>query len=177
MEVPYTGLLKYVGIPALIIGLGFGIYYSGYNNGADKIRQERFEDQQEQAIVVANLNGQIQQKEKAHAQETSRLKQELKTAKETYDSELLRVNADYTSGLRLSEQRAARYYALAQTGSTQCRGIASHAAGLDKSIVEGQSVVKELRATIELRDSQLRLLGSQIISDRQLYEDYGTDRN
>jgi hypothetical protein len=35
-------------------------------------------------------------------------------------------------------------------------------------------VVEELRRTLVLRDSQLRLVGSQLLSDRQLYENYGT---
>jgi hypothetical protein len=177
MILPTFNVWKFIGIPAVIIGVGCAIYYSGYNQGANKIKAERLAERSAQALIVAELKGKITQKEKQHAQDTAKLRVELAFKETVYKDLLGSARNEFVVSLRDSEQRANRYRALSQGDATQCRNLASHAAGLDRSIVEGQSVVKELRATIEFRDTQVRALGAQILSDRQLYENNGTDRN
>lgn len=169
--------LKYIGGPLACLLVLILLYTTGYNNGVGAVEAEREADRQAQAIVVANLNGQIEQKEKQHVAETSKIRGDLAQLERAHVADLARLGSQYAVSLRDSEQRATRYRTLADTGPDQCRSVASRAAELDASLVEGRSVVEELRATIELRDSQLRLVGSQITSDRQLYENYGTDRN
>ena len=177
MNIPYLSLIKYVGIPLAVAGGLYFLYATGYNNGVGAVEAEREADRQAQALVVAELNGQIKQKERQHAEESSQIRGDLANREAAYAAAVDGLRADYALRLRDSEQRAARYRAAAEASPDQCRGLAGYAAQLDASIVEGRSVVEELRATVELRDSQLRLLGSQIISDRQLYEDYGTDQH
>lgn len=170
MNIPYISLIKYVGIPLAVAGGLYFIYASGYNNGVGAVEAEREADRQAQALVVAELKGQMAQKEKEHDAETARIRDDLQSREAAYAADVTRLRSDYAVRLRDSEQRASRYRALAETGPDQCRSLASYTAQLDGSIVEGRSVVEELRATIELRDAQLRLVGSQLLSDRQLYE-------
>lgn len=169
--------LKYFGPPIVVIGLLIFLYTAGYNNGVGAIQAERKADQAAQALLVAELRGQLKAKEDQHARETAKLSSQLASQSATYADELRRIELSYAGGLRDSEQRAFRYRAIAEAGTDQCRNLASHTAELDRSIVEGRQVVEELRATIVLRDTQLKLVGAQLISDRQLYENYGTDHN
>lgn len=173
----YGKLLKYVGAPLAVLFALFLIYSTGYNNGVGAVEAERLSDQQKQALIVAGLEGQLIEKERLHVAETDKIKANLADRESQYDRDLARLRSDYAGRLLDSEQRATRYRALAEGGTAQCGSLASHAARLDASLVEGRSVAEELRATVELRDSQLRLLGSQIIADRQLYENYGTDQH
>lgn len=177
MNIPYGSLIKYVGAPlAVAAGLYF-LYSTGYNNGVGAVEAEREADRAAQALVVAGLNGQLIEKERLHVAETSKIRTDLANRESQYDRDLALLRADYAVSLRDSEQRAARYRALADAGPDQCRSLAGYTAQLDGSLVEGRSVVEELRSTLELRDSQLRLVGSQLLSDRQLYENYGTSRD
>ena len=174
MNIPYGPLIKYVGAPlAVAAGLYF-LYSTGYNNGVGAVEAERDADRAAQELVIAELRGQMREKERLHQAKTNQIMGELNVQEATYNRTLERLNAGYAVSVRDSEQRAARYRALADTGTDQCRNLAGYTAQLDASIVEGRSVVEELRSTLELRDSQLRIVGSQLLSDRQLYENYGT---
>jgi hypothetical protein len=173
MPIPYMSLLKYIGLPLVGLVCLYLLYSTGYNNGVGAVEAERAADRVAQELVVAELNGQLQEKERLHRVETNKIKDELHVQEATYNNTVKRIYAELDLGLRDSEQRAAHYRALAETGTDQCRSLASHTAGLDASLVEGRSVVEELRSTLELRDSQLILVGSQLLSDRQLYENYG----
>lgn len=174
---PYGAILKYVGAPLAVLFALYLLYSTGYNNGVGAVEAEREADRAAQALVVAGLNGQLIEKERLHVAETKKIRADLTNLEGQYDRDLFRLRTDYAGSLRDSEQRAARYHALADASPDQCRGLASRTAQLDASLVEGRSVVEELRATVELRDSQLRLVGTQLLSDRQLYENYGTDRH
>jgi tellurite resistance protein len=169
--------LKYIGAPLACVLVLILLYTTGYNNGVRAVEDEREADRQEQALVVARLNGQIAEKEKAHVAETIKIKGDLAERERAYAADLARLGSQYAVSLRDSEQRAARYLASADAGPDQCRSLAGYTAQLDGSLVEGRSVVEELRSTLELRDAQLRLVGSQLLSDRQLYEDYGTSNH
>lgn len=174
MNIPYGSLIKYVGAPLAVVGCLYFLYSTGYNNGVGAVEAERDADRAAQALVVAGLNGQLIEKERLHVAETQKIRSDLASREGEYDRDLARLRADYAVSLRVSEQRASGYRALAEAGPDQCRSLAGYTAQLDASIVEGRSVVEELRSTLVLRDSQLRLVGSQLLSDRQLYENYGT---
>jgi hypothetical protein len=177
MNIPYVSLIKYVGAPVAVAAGLYFLYSTGYNKGVRAVEAERDADRAAQELVVRELRGQMREKERLHLAETDQIKGELNVQEASYRTALERLNAGYAVSVRDSEQRAARYRALAETGTDQCRSLASHTAQLDASLVEGRSVVEELRSTLELRDSQLRLVGSQLLSDRQLYENYGTSRD
>lgn len=173
MVLSTMSIVKYVGVPLAVVGGLYLLYSSGYRNGVGAVEAERERDRQAQALVVADLRGQMAQREKYHLAETNKIRNELNVQEATYTDALERIHADLDGSLRVSEQRADRYRALAAVGTAECRTLAGHAAELDRSLVEGRSVVEELRRTVELRDSQLRLVGAQLLSDRQLYEEYG----
>lgn len=173
MPIPYMSLLKYIGLPLVGVLLFYLLYSTGYKSGVSAVEAERAADRAAQELVVAELNGQLREKERLHRVETEEIKDRLHVQEATYNNAVKLIYAELDNGLRDSERRAAHYRALAETGTDQCRSLASHTAGLDTSLVEGRSVVEELRTTLELRDAQLRLVGSQLLSDRQLYEDYG----
>lgn len=169
--------LKYIGAPVALIVCLFLLYTTGYNKGVEAIENERAADRRAFELQVADLNGQIKEREKAHVRETAEIQQALSVNEASYSDTLGRLRDDYAQRLRNSEERARGYLAFADSSSDECGALASHAARLDYSIEEGRSVVEELRSTLELRDSQLRLVGSQLIADRQLYEDYGNYSN
>ena len=174
MPIPYSALLKYIGLPLIGALFLYLLYSTGYNSGVSAVEDERAADRAAQELVVAELNGQLAEKERLHKAETNEIRNQLHVQEATYHNAVQLIYAELDVGLRDSERRAAHYRALAETGTDQCRSLASHTAQLDASLVEGRSVVEELRSTLELRDSQLRLVGSQLLSDRQLYENYGT---
>lgn len=169
--------LKYIGAPLAVVAFLIFIYATGYNRGVGAVEAERDADRHAQEKVVAELNGQLREKERIHATSTKQNSEDLLAQEAAYAGAVSRLRLDYAGSLRDSEQRAARYRALAEASPTQCSGLAGYTAKLDASLVEGRSVVEELRSTLELRDSQLKLVGEQLLSDRQLYENYGTDRN
>ncbi len=174
MNIPYVALIKYVGAPLAVLVVLYLLYSTGYNNGVGAVEAERDADRAAQELVLAELRGQMIEKERLHLAETNEIKGQLHAQEASYSIAVQRIHADYAGSLRNSEQRAASYRASAESGADQCRSLASYTAQLDLSLVEGRSVVEELRSTLELRDSQLRLVGSQLLSDRQLYENYGT---
>ena len=177
MNTPYLSLIKYVAAPLAVAGGLFLLYSTGYNNGVGAVEAERDADRAAQALVLAQLRGQMQVKERQHSTETFQIKGELNEQERLHNLTVERLRSGYAVSVRNSEQRAASYRAITETGTDQCRSLAGYTARLDASIVEGRSVVEELRSTLELRDAQLKLVGSQLLSDRQLYENYGTSSN
>lgn len=169
----YDLIVKYVAAPLLLLLGLFLIYTSGYNRGVRAVEDERESDRQKQEVVVAALKGQIQERERQHGKQVSEIRSELASAESRYAADLHRLAGVYDGRVRNSEQRAASYRASAEAGTAECRSLASYAAQLDFSLEEGRDVVEQLRSTLVFRDSQLKLLGDQLIADRQLYEDYG----
>ena len=161
-------VLRYVGPPVATALVVFGVYSWGHHNGSKAVQAKWDTESQEHALQVARLEGKVQFQEKDHAQKSAAIQQELETARQTYERRLAEFDAEYTQRLRNSEERSRRYSDLAKGGATECRSLASHATGLDQSLEEGRRLVKEFRATIEQRDAQLKLLGEQIITDREL---------
>ena len=70
--------------------------------------------------------------------------------------------------MRQSQERAKLYQRYSQADRVKQEYLARHAAELDRCIVEGREVVKELRATIELRDRQIVELSNYIKATREL---------
>ena len=94
-----------------------------------------------------------------NSREVSKLFEEVKRK---HEKDLDAVKRDYTNRLRKSEQRAERYLQQAQGSTTDQYDLASHAAKLDRSVEEGRRLVTEFRSTLELRDSQVKSLATEI---------------
>lgn len=163
-------LIKWVGPPAIILSVVFAVYSCGYNNGVDTTMADWNTEKQSIEEQVAYLEGELKLREREHAQEVEDLSTELRESEEVYQARLDDISAVYAGRLRDSEARASRYNQIASADPSQCRSLAGHAAELDYTLEQGRYLVEEFRATLEQRESQLRILGQQIHADRKLME-------
>ena len=168
MKTLFSNNWTYLIVAGLTALLLFGTYTLGSKSGeasiqrqwdAQILKDKRAEEKQREANEKA---------EAEHRQQVSALQQELRDAQTSHRTELDRIAGEYAGRLLKSEQRASVYQRQAEGGAAECRSLASHAARLDASLEEGRSVVRELRATLGLRDNQLKALADQIKADRQL---------
>lgn len=150
------------------------LYYTGHSRGVISGRAAITVEWQKEKIEhrdkILMLTAQIQQKEFAHRQESSRVAEQLRKTEVQYEEATRALSAERTQRLLLSKERAAVYQRLANAGSDKCRDLASHAAKLDHSLEEGRGLVAELQTALGQRDEQLRLLGAQLINDRRLLD-------
>lgn len=168
MKTLFSNNWTYLIVAGLTALLLFDTYTLGSRSGeasiqrqwdAQILKDKRAEEKQREANDKA---------EAIHRQQVSALQQELRDAQTSHRIELDRIAGEYAGRLLKSEQRASVYQRQAEGGAAECRSLASHAARLDASLEEGRSVVRELRATLGLRDDQLKALADQIKADRQL---------
>lgn len=165
---PWTLILRY-GLPALAVaGALFWAANFLIGIGEANIQEKWDADVAAHEAEVDRLEAIIAQKEVEHRAETRRISDELVETQTKFAAELAALRIDFGDRLRESDSRAEIYQRLADSGATQRANLASYAAQLDRSLVEGRQVVGELRATIVQRDRQLRLLGQQITADREL---------
>jgi len=146
------------------------LYFWGNTNGQDTVQKKWDEQKKEYQKATNQLQDKYNVLERNHSYEVGVLTTRLQEAESNYTSELARVSSNYDSRMQQSERRAKVYQRQAQTGTSQCTNLASHAARLDSSLEEGRRLVEELRATVRLRDSQLIELGNQIQADRTLFK-------
>jgi hypothetical protein len=160
---------------AIIIAAGLS-FFSGslvasYNMGARKVTR----DWNAEKLVVAETIRQYQQRNHAleleHQASILSIEQRLREARDRHEQELDTLRADYAVRLRESEERATRYRQWAEGDTSDRERLADHTTGLDRHLVEGGRLVETLRAAIELRDRQLRLLGVHIRADRELFQE------
>lgn len=161
-------LPKLVGYSAAVLVAAAFLYGWGHSDGSSKVQASWDKQTKQHTEQLAELRGHVRYLEETHAEETKNLQTELNEVEKTYELRYDDIERTYADRLRLSEARANRYASLAQTGTPECRALASYAAELDLSLEEGRRLVQEFGATLEQRDQQLRLLGQQIINDRKL---------
>ena len=161
-------LLPYLGSAALVGLLAWGLHDHGYRRGQEEV-QARWAAQQEQdRRAVEALKAEYDRREAQHRAENTRITHELAEAEKAHDVALADQRSEFERRLRDSDRRASHYQRQAAGGASQCGNLASHAAGLDRSLEEGRRLVEDLRRTLEFRDEQLRQLGRQLANDRAL---------
>lgn len=154
----------------LVVALGATLYFWGNSTGQDSVNK-KWNDQKVEALNAYNkLKGEYDALNRQHSYEVGALTVRLQTAESNHASELARISSDYDSRMLKSEQRATVYKRQSQAGTTQCTGLASHAARLDSSLEEGRRLVEELGAIVRFREDQLIELGKQIQADRKLFK-------
>ena len=141
-----------------------------YLKGQGNIQEKWDREKTEQAIRIALVQDKYDQLFESHKLFSSQVANTLKEKDEKYEKDISSITAAHTDSLRKYESRAASYQRQAEAGTAEARSLASHAAQLDASLVEGKRVAAELAATVRLRDEQLILLGSQIKADRAILE-------
>ena len=149
----------------IVIGLGS---YKIYSMGQESIQTEWDKAKLVYAQTIAKVHEDYKAKEVIHMQENQRIANELLRTKEEYGNALSSIRDEFTNRMLDSEKRADVYKRQAQSGTIESNRLAIHAAKLDRLIEEGRRLVRELRETIGLRDSQIKLLSDQINSDRAL---------
>ena len=159
------------GVIALACWLIATIYNKGYSSGSSAIQAEWNADKAVQQKALFDASEKLRLQEQRHRQESDKISYDISQANLQHETVVAGLDAEYDRRLLVSEQRASLYQSQAEAGAAQCRSLASHAAELDRSLEEGRRLVQEFRSTLELRDSQLRALGEQILSDRRILGD------
>lgn len=144
------------------------VYSLGSSKGAATVKTAWDKENARRDIKTAQMEEVNKALLVQHEKDSSFITTELKTYETQYKISLAAAAADYTVRLQQHETRAGVYRKLSEGSTAERDRLASHAAELDRSLEEGRSVVRELRETVGLRDSQLRELGKQIIADRAL---------
>jgi hypothetical protein len=144
----------------VILGSGYAIYRHGYKLGYEDVQSEW---RQREAKLVAR----VAELEAVHARAQEEVAREAQSLREAHLADVAAQRAVYEQRLSQSARRAEVYRSQAEAGTVAARDLAAHAARLDSTLEEGRGLVRELRTTLGLREDQLRLLGKQIMSDRQ----------
>lgn len=165
---PWWSLIKY-GAPAILLSLAaVWAVDSLIGVGEDRIQVRWDADVEAHRQEVERLKNVIAKRQNTHREEVRSLTNELASAELRHASDIAAIRSSFAIRLRESEDRARIYEHLANSGATGRANLASYAAQLDRSLVEGRQVVGELRATVVQRDDQLRSLGRQLEADRRL---------
>jgi hypothetical protein len=168
VRIPWSSLLKY-GLPALVVGfLLFKIATGLINYGAGKVQAEWDKDIAAHNKEVARLEKEIADNERTHRQEARQISDRLADAQATYAADIAALRNAAAQRMRESADRAEVYEYLSDSGAVERANLASYAAQLDRSLVQGRQLVGELRATVVQRDEQILGLAEQIHSDRRL---------
>ena len=158
----------------LVVGLVlYGVHLirvADFDKGAASVQKQWDASEQKRAKEIAKVKAELFDEQIDHILDTAKISHDLSNATKKHETAVSQLTADFEHRLLLSADRAKFYQRQAEGGSAECGSLASHATKLDASLEEGRSVVEELRSTLELRETQLTLLGQQIQSDRKLLE-------
>lgn len=134
-----------------------GSYCYGYHTGKAKVTAEYTQEKVQYLNQISSLQLQYRAKETQYNEDLNKVKAEYAQAREDYIHTISELESSYSSRLQQSEQRAMLYQRKA-TDSKGCSTLADLSGRLDRSLTEGISLVRELRDTIKLRDSQIKVL-------------------
>lgn len=151
----YLISLVIVGVIALIISV---IYQFGYYN----CNKEFTLYKQTQLIKTLELENKYREQEKVYTEKTQSLVQQISESQESFTKQLTAIEQSYSNKLLESERRANLYKQMSSSSNDSSISLADYTARLDRTIVQGRQLVKELRATIELRNQQLKQCGEQL---------------
>lgn len=148
-------VLFYGTIGVCICCLGSCCY--GYYTGKAKATAEYNQEKVQYLNQISSLQLQYRAKETQYNEDLNKVKAEYAQAREDYIHTISKLESSYSSRLQQSEQRAMLYQRKA-TDNKGCSTLADLSGRLDRSLTEGISLVRELRDTIKLRDSQIKVL-------------------
>lgn len=154
-------------LPYILTTLGFClvvliIFLFGSNYGSNKITSKW---NQEKLEYSKRMNAALEAKAEAEklAQKTVTISEDkLNEAKTQFTATLNAVSADYDKRLLDSRTRESIYKRQAEGSSSEQQRLAVHAAELDRSLVEGKEVARQLAATVRLRDAEIIALANVI---------------
>ena len=154
-------------LPYILTTLGFCsvvliVFLFGSNYGSNKITSKW---NQEKLEYSKRMNDALEAKAEAEklAQKTVTISEDkLNEAKTQFTASLNAVSADYDKRLLDSRAREGVYKRQAEGSNTEQQRLAVHAAELDRSLVEGKEVARQLAATVRLRDAEIIALANVI---------------
>ena len=155
-------ILIALGVILLLYWIGDSIYSTGKQAGIDEVSKEWTQERlayQDEILRIKTLNAGLEQDFENREAEVNK---ELRNVKASYERTLASNASEHAARLRNHQERADLYERKAQGSEVERRGLASHAAELDRSLEEGRRVVKDLRTTVEQRDTELILLGTHL---------------
>ena len=155
-------ILIALGVILLLYGIGVSIYSTGKQAGIDKVSKEWTKEKlayQDEILRIKTLYAGLEQDFENREAEVNK---ELRNVKASYERTLASNASEHAARLRNHQERADLYERKAQGSEVERRGLASHAAELDRSLEEGRRVVKDLRTTVEQRDTEIKLLGAHL---------------
>ena len=155
-------ILIVLGVILLLYGIGVSIYSTGKQAGIDEVSKEWTQEKlayQDEILRIKTLNAGLEQDFENREAEVNK---ELRNVKASYERTLASNASEHAARLRNHQERADLYERKAQGSEVERRGLASHAAELDRSLEEGRRVVKDLRTTVEQRDTEIKLLGTHL---------------
>ena len=148
-------VIFYGTIGVCIFCLGSCCY--GYYTGKAKATAEYNQEKVQYLNQISSLQLQYRAKETQYNEDLNKVKAEYAQAREDYIHTISELESSYSSRLQQSEQRAMLYQRKA-TDNKGCSTLADLSGRFDRSLTEGISLVRELRDTIKLRDSQIKVL-------------------
>lgn len=163
-------ILPYVLGALLLYFVGSMVYDFIYDRGANSVQVKWDEDTEKRNLEIARLKQDFADREEDHRSENRRISSDLSKANLAHANAVAAVEREYDQRLRNAEQRASIYQRQAQGGAVERGDLASHASRLDAALEEGRALEQEYRATLGLRDQQLRAVSDQLLNDRALIE-------
>ena len=137
------------------------------------LRAEVAADKERRATAALKHEAATSLKEFGHAAATQENSDAFTLSAPVRDA-IARADVARADRLRLdAERRAGTYRAMAQASAAACSDLADRHATLDRHVVEGVAVVGALRADLDRRDAEVRLLRRQIDADRALLDRSG----
>lgn len=143
-------------------------FWWGFSNGAESVQHKWDKSKME-------YNQLLLDKQLSYAKALNNLTQQIDNSRKTlkdketeYAKNISDITLHYADSLRDSEERADLYRRLSQDSGDSCRGLADHAAELDRVIVRGQHLVRRLAESLKLRNSHVKFMGDIIIYEQTL---------
>lgn len=167
------GILNEVFIP-LVLGLvlaGVGTL-AGYAHGTTtannkaKLHLKELEIQWDAQIEA--LRDEAAVRERNYSTKIGELNGTIQTQADAHKVALAAIADQHAARMRNSENRAATYRRMSESGATESAALAAHAAELDRALEEGRRLVAELRETLGQRDTEITQLGAGLKALHQL---------
>ena len=155
-------ILLALGALLLLYGVGVSVYSAGKQAGKDQVTKDWNQEKLDYQNEILRLKAVHAGLEKDFEDRANKTNRDLRNAKVSYEKTLANHASEYAARVRNHQERADLYERKAQGSEVERRGLASHAAELDRSLEEGRRVVKDLRTTVEQRDTELILLGTHL---------------
>lgn len=159
----------------LIVFLGSKIYGCVYDQGRQEILTKWEADKENVRKATEILKKKVEDAETLNRQQSKENTHALAEADKKYAVAVVNLRAEYDKRMQSSSTREASYKRLAEAGIVECGNLASHATELDRTLEEGRYLVRELRETLGLRDQQVILVGRQLLADRSLISEAGSN--